>query len=61
MSPELVSILAQIMAQQGYILSMQADNMQRAAIGASMAWTSADFSGPTMELERLAAAARLAS
>ncbi len=59
MSAELVSVLAQIMAQQGYILSMQADNMQRAAVGASMAWTGADFAGPTTELERLAAAARM--
>ena len=61
MSPELVSVLAQIFAQQAIVLSMQADNMQRAAIGMGMAWTGADFAGPTTELERLAASARMLS
>lgn len=59
MSAELVSVLAQIFAQQAIVVSMQADNMQRAAIGASMCWTGADFAGPTTELERLAQSARL--
>lgn len=59
MSPELVSVLAQIFAQQAIVLSMQADNMQREACGQSMAWSSADFAGPTEELTRLAQSARL--
>ena len=59
MSPELVSVLAQIFAQQAIVLSMQADNMQRAACDQSMCWTSADFAAPTEELSRLAASARL--
>ena len=59
MSPYHLSILAQIMAQQALVLGMQADNMQRAAIGDSMSWTAADFAGPAAELERLAEAARL--
>ncbi len=58
MSPELVSVLAQIFAQQAIVLSMQADNMQRAACDQSMCWTSADFAGPTEELARLAQSAR---
>ncbi|CAB4194435.1 hypothetical protein UFOVP1254_58 [uncultured Caudovirales phage] len=59
MSPELLSVLAQIYARQGELLAMQADNMQRAAIGMSMAWTGADFAGPIAELDRLAQSARL--
>jgi hypothetical protein len=59
MSPELVSVLAQIFAQQAIVLSMQADNMQRAACDQSMAWTGADFAAPTEELERLSQSARL--
>lgn len=59
MSAELVSILAQIFAQQAIVLSMQADNMQREACGHSMAWTGADFAPPTEELARLAQSARL--
>lgn len=59
MSPELVSVLAQIMAQQAIVLGMQADNMQRAAIGASMCWTAADFAGPAAELDRLSDSARM--
>lgn len=61
MSPELVSIFAQIMMQHATVLAMQADNMQRAAIGDSMAWVAADFHGPVTELDRLAIAAKLAS
>lgn len=59
MSPELVSVLAQVMAQQAVVLGMQADNMQRAAIGESMAWTAADFAGPAIELDRLSVSARM--
>jgi hypothetical protein len=58
-SPELVSVLAQIMAQQALVLGMQADNMQRAACGATMAWTGVDFAVPAAELERLSQSARL--
>lgn len=61
MSPELVSILAQIMVQQATVLGMQADNMQREAIGDSMAWTGADFAGPAIEMERLSESARMLS
>ena len=61
MSPELVSVLARIFAQQALVLGMQADNMQREAIGASMAWTLADFAGPSAELDRLSESARMLS
>lgn len=59
MTPELVAVLAQIFAQQAIVLGMQADNMQRAAIGDSMSWTGADFAGPATELDRLAQSARM--
>ena len=59
MSPELVSVLAQIMAQQALVLGMHADNAHRAAIGDVPTWTGIDFSGPATELERLAASARM--
>lgn len=61
MSPQLVSLLAQIFAQQAIVVSMQADNMQRAVCGESMAWSSGDFAAPTDELARLAEYARLLS
>lgn len=61
MTPELVAVLAQIMAQQALVLGMQADNMHRAAIGDVPTWTAADFSMPATELERLAASARMLS
>ena len=60
MTPQLLSIMAQILACQAQVLGMQADNMQRAAIGDSMVWTGADFAGPAAELERLSEAAKLA-
>jgi hypothetical protein len=59
MTPELVAVLARIMAQQALVLGMQADNMARAACGAPPCWTSADFAGPAVELERLAESARM--
>jgi hypothetical protein len=58
-SPELVSVLAQILAQQAMVLGMQADNAHRAAIGDVPTWTGADFAGPAAELDRLAASARM--
>jgi hypothetical protein len=57
-SPELVAVLAQILAQQALVLGMQADNKQREAVGGSMAYTGADFGVHAAELERLAQAAR---
>ena len=59
MSPELVSVFAQIFAQQAIVLGMQADNMHRAALDQSMCWTGADFAGPADELGRLAESARM--
>ena len=61
MSPQLVSILAQIFACQAQVLGMHADNMQRAACGDSMCWTGADFAGPEQLLANLAVEARSAA
>lgn len=59
MSAELVAVLAQIMACQAQMLGMQADNMQRQAVGQSMVWSGSDFAVAEAELARLADSARL--
>lgn len=59
MSPELVAVLAQILAQQALVLGMQADNAARAAVGGEPAYFGADFGRHAAELERLGESARL--
>lgn len=59
MSPELVSVLAQILAQQALVLGMQADNAARAANGVGPCYFGADFGAQASELQRLGDSARM--
>jgi hypothetical protein len=54
----LVAIMASIAECQARVAGMTAENMQRQAIGHSMAYTDADFAYQADELDRLSRAAR---
>jgi len=58
MGNEQLQVLALIMANNAYVLGMQADNAYRAALGESPAWNYSDFSRQAVELEELANRAR---
>ena len=58
MTPILLQIYGEMLAQQALMLGMQADNMQRAALGQSMAHTAADFTPVEQALWALAMQAR---
>ena len=61
MNSELVALFAAISAENARIAGMQAENMQRAALGHSMAYLEQDFAYSAAELDRLCITARNAS
>jgi hypothetical protein len=59
MTPELVAVLARIMAQQAQVLGLQADNAGHVSAGLPPPWRAMDFAVHATELERLADSARM--
>lgn len=57
MSNEQLQILALIMANNAYILGMQADNARSAACGDHPKWDYSDFARQASDLEELASKA----